>query len=245
MKNALLNNTFKSCRFWLSEAADSLLHLAFPHICVGCGSDLLQKDQLLCLHCLDSLPLTSFAAHGNNPVEKLFWGRMSLTYGTAQYYFTKESLMQRLMHQVKYRANKELGLYLGRMMGNQLKNSNRFLHVDALVPLPLFPIKERKRGYNQAAVLCEGIAEVLQKPILHKVVIRTVHTESQTKMNRIQRWENMKDHFRLVDEDAIKGKHVLLVDDVITTGATLEACGTEILKATNTQLSIATLCFSS
>src|SRR5690242_16337956 len=104
MKNTLHNNFIKS---WLSEAKESLLHLAFPQICAGCGSDLLHNDQQLCLHCLDALPLTSFSAHGNNPVEKLFWGRMPLTYGTAQYYFTKESLMQRLMHQFKYRSNKE------------------------------------------------------------------------------------------------------------------------------------------
>lgn len=245
MKSVVQNNLLASCKSWLTQAGDSLLHLAFPHICAGCGSDLLNKEQELCLRCQDSLPLTSFASHGNNPVEKLFWGRMPLTYATAQYYFTKESLMQRLMHEFKYRSNKELGLYLGRLMGHQLKNANRFLQVDALVPLPLFPIKERKRGYNQAEVLCEGIAEVLQKPILNKAVIRTVHTESQTKMNRVQRWENMKDHFRLVNKEAIENKHVLLVDDVITTGATLEACGTEVLKGHNSRLSIATLCFSS
>lgn len=239
------NTLYKSCKSWFADAANSLAHLVFPQICAGCGSDLLQNNQQLCLHCLDSLPSTSFTSYGNNPVEKLFWGRMALTYGTAQYYFTKESLMQRLMHQFKYRGNKELGFFMGRLMGGQLLQSNRFLQADALVPLPLHAFKERKRGYNQAAVLCEGIAELLQKPVLKKAVVRTVHTESQTKMNRVQRWENMKDHFRLIDEASIKGKHILLVDDVITTGATLEACGQEILKADNVQLSIATLCFSS
>lgn len=230
---------------WLSEIGESLLHLAFPHVCAGCGSDLLQKDQLVCLRCFDALPLTSFHLHGNNPVEKLFWGRMPITYGTAQYYFTKESLVQHLMHQIKYRGNKELCLFIGRLMGEQLKSSNRFLNVDVLVPLPLFPKRERKRGYNQAAVLCEGIAEALSKPVLKKVISRTMHTESQTKKNRIQRWENMKDHFSLLNSEVLKGKHVLLVDDVITTGATLEACGQEILKAESVQLSVATLCFSS
>lgn len=245
MNNTLGHNLSKSYKSFFSELKESLLQLAFPQVCAGCGSDLLQVNQLLCLHCLEVLPATTFHLHNNNPVEKLFWGRMPVTYGTSQYYFTKESLVQRLMHQFKYKGNKDLGLFMGRMMGHQLKESNRFLEVDALVPLPLFPKKERKRGYNQATILCEGIAEVLQKPIIERAVIRTMHTESQTKKNRVQRWENMKDHFRLVNETALKDRHVLLVDDVITTGATLEACGQEILKAEGVRLSIATLCFSS
>jgi ComF family protein len=154
-------------------------------------------------------------------------------------------MMQHLMHQLKYRGNKELGIYLGRLMGHALNESNRFRFVDALIPLPLFPLKEKKRGYNQATVLCEGIAEVLAKPILKNVITRTTYTDSQTKKNRVQRWENMEGRFELVNAEVIKDKHILLVDDVITTGATLEACGAELLEAENVQLSIATLCFSS
>lgn len=199
---------------------------------------------MLCIYCHDSLPQTSFHLHANNPIERLFWGRMPVKHATAQFYFTKESLMQHLMHQFKYKNNKDLGLYLGKLMGHQLIQSNRFLHVDALLPLPLHPSKERKRGYNQAALLCEGISEVLQKPVLKNAVVRTKHTESQTKKNRVERWENIRGHFKLADEEKVKGKHILLVDDVITTGATLEACGTAILGAENVQLSIATLCFS-
>ncbi|HYK55213.1 MAG TPA: phosphoribosyltransferase family protein, partial [Flavisolibacter sp.] len=126
-----------------------------------------------------------------------------------------------------------------------LAASNRFSHVDALIPLPLFPAKERKRGYNQATVLCEGMAATLQKPILKDVVQRVSYTDSQTKKNRVERWQNMEGRFELTHPGLVEGKHVLLVDDVITTGATLEACGREILQATNVQLSIATLCFSS
>ena len=235
----------KSPKSWFSIATNSLLHLAFPHTCAGCGSDLLDKDQLLCVYCHSALPLTSFHLHSNNPVEKLFWGRLPITHATAQYYFSKESLVQRLMHAFKYKGNKDLGFFLGKMMGYQLQQSNRFLHVDALIPLPLFPSKERKRGYNQAAILCEGIAEVLQKPVLKDVVIRTKHTESQTKKSRVERWENMEGRFQLTNEATIQGKHILLVDDVVTTGATLEACGYEILRAKDVTLSIATLCFSS
>jgi ComF family protein len=153
--------------------------------------------------------------------------------------------MQHLMHGLKYKGNKELGLYLGRLIGHALENTNRFRYVDALIPLPLFPSKERKRGYNQATILCEGMAEVLAKPILNNVIIRTTHTDSQTQKNRVQRWANMEGRFELVNAEAINGKHILLVDDVITTGATLEACGAELMEAGNIQLSLATLCFSS
>lgn len=151
--------------------------------------------------------------------------------------------MQQLVHQLKYRNQKELGIYMGKLAGHAL--STRFGHIDILVPLPLFPAKERKRGYNQSSLLCEGISRILEKPVLDKVVIRTTHTESQTKKNRVERWQNMEGKFELKDSSGISGKHVLLVDDVVTTGATLEACARVLLKAENVQLSIATLCFSS
>lgn len=183
--------------------------------------------------------------HANNPVEKIFWGRLPVTHATAQYYFTQGSLIQHLLHQFKYRRNQDLGLYLGRMMGYQLAATNRFAYTDALVPLPLFPSRERKRGFNQAAVLCNGIAAVLQKPVLHGVVERVAQTESQTKKSRIERWQNMEGRFVVKDACALEGRHVVLVDDVITTGATLEACGNALLQAADTRISMATLCFSS
>lgn len=193
------------------------------------------------MRCVAALPETNFELHPHNPVEKTFWGRLPLINAAAQFYFTKESLMQHLMHQLKYKGNKELGRQLGRIMGEQLKKSGRFT-VDALIPLPLFPAKERKRGYNQATILCEGMAEILQVPILDKAIIRPQHTETQTKKGRIERWKNMEGKFVLTTPAAIRNKHILLVDDVITTGATLEACGTELLKGENVQLSLASLC---
>lgn len=221
------------------------MHLLFPHVCEACGSDVLEHEHFLCIRCHASLPRTEFHLYPNNPVEKIFWGRLPVVNAAAQYYFTKNSGMQHLMHELKYRGNKELGLYLGRLMGYALVETVRFRFVDALVPLPLFPAKEKARGYNQATVLCQGIADVLDKPILTDVVIRTAHTESQTKKNRVDRWQNMDGRFELVKPAAIAGKHILLVDDVITTGATLEACGSELFEAGNVQLSLATLCFSS
>ena len=230
---------------WFYDAKESIFHLLFPHVCESCGSDVIAQDQFLCLQCHAALPRTEFHHYPSNPVEKIFWGRMPVVNATAQYYFSKGSKMQHLMHQLKYKGNKEVGLYLGKLMGYALAETNRFQTVDALVPLPLHPSKEKKRGYNQATVLCQGIADVLEKPVLKDVIIRTSHTESQTKKNRVQRWENMEGRFELVKPAAVEGKHILLVDDVITTGATLEACGSELLEAKNVHLSLATLCFSS
>ena len=228
----------------LKEITNSFLHLLFPHVCTGCGNDILNEETVLCMRCIDAMPETNFELYPNNPVEKTFWGRLPLADAAAQFYFTKESLMQHLMHQFKYKSNKELGLQLGRMMGEQIKKSGRF-EVDVLIPLPLFPAKEKRRGYNQATVLCEGMAETMHIPVLDKVVIRPQHTETQTKKGRIERWENMEGKFVLLNPDAICNKHILLVDDVVTTGATLEACGNELLKAENVRLSVATLCVAS
>lgn len=193
---------------------------------------------------MGSLPDTNFEEHPGNPAEKIFWGRLPLINASAQFYFTKESLMQHLLHQFKYKGDKELGLQLGRIMGNQLARSGRFI-VDALIPLPLFPAKEKRRGYNQATVLCEGMSSIMNIPAWNDVIIRPQYTETQTKKGRLERWKNMEGKFDLIKPERLLNKHVLLVDDVVTTGATLEACGNELLKAENCQLSIATLCVAS
>lgn len=228
----------------LEEIKESFLHLLFPHICVGCGSDNLSKENILCIRCMERLPETRFELHSGNPVEKKFLGRLPLIAATAMYYFTRESLTQRLIHQFKYKANKELGLQLGCLLGRSMKESGRF-DADALIPLPLYSHKERKRGFNQSKILCDGISEQLGIPVLNNAIIRPHHTETQTRKGRIERWKNIEGKFVLKEPQSITGKHLLLVDDVITTGATLEACGSELLKAPGTQLSLACLCYSS
>ena len=230
---------------WLAEMGTSLLHLAFPHICQSCGTDVIDVKHQLCIRCLAAMPRTDFEKHADNPVERAFWGRLQIQSGAAQYYFTKESGMQDLMNAFKYRGNKELGLYLGQLLGHALKERKRFDAIDALIPLPLFASKERARGFNQSLILCQGITQVWDKPIFSDVVVRKEATESQTKKNRVERWLNMKGRFEITKPKAIEGKHVLLIDDVITTGATLEACGREIIEAPNATLSIATLCYAS
>lgn len=228
-----------------SEIKESILHLLFPHVCAGCGSDVLDTNNTLCIKCIETLPETNFEKHANNPVEKLFWGRISVAAATAQYYFTKESLLQTLMHQFKYKGNKDLGLQLGTLMGDQIVNSSLYKTVDALIPLPLFEKKERRRGYNQAEVLCNGMASIMKVPVWNSVIKRPQHTDTQTRKGRVERWQNMEGKFMLTNPNIVKDKHILLVDDVVTTGATLEACASELLKVDGLTISIACFCTAS
>jgi ComF family protein len=229
----------------LTLIKESLLQLFYPHLCAGCGSDALPVSSHLCVKCMHALPLSSFEKQADNPVEKILTGRIEFEKATAQFYFTKHSVLQHIMHAFKYKGHKDLGHQLGLIMGNQLWQSGRFNDIEALIPVPLHESKKRKRGYNQAEILCRGIAEILKIPVITDVVTKPDATETQTKKNRTDRWKNMEGKFALVNENLIENKHVLLVDDVITTGATLEACALELLRASGVTLSIATLCYAS
>lgn len=206
---------------------------------MGCGTDLLAINSGLCLRCIHELPLTGFESQENNPVEKLFIGRLPLQAAMAGYYFSKHSIMQHILHEIKYKGNQSLAIQMGKLLGNLLDKSQR-IRPDAIVPLPLHYKKQRSRGYNQAELIARGICEMLNLPLLNGAIIRTTHTETQTKKGRIERWQNMEGKFELTDPSLIQGKHILLIDDVITTGATLESCGEMLLKA-GCELSVACL----
>lgn len=228
----------------LQSAIHNILHLFFPHVCVGCGSDILDQSHYLCLKCITNLPSTNFFNQHGNPVEKTFYGRLAVKAGGAAYFFTENSIIENLVYELKYKGNKEIGYYLGKLIGNLLQETNWIADVDIMVPLPLNVKREKRRGYNQATALCKGIASVINKPFLDKAVIRTVYTETQTQKGRVTRWQNMQNVFAVAEPTLIQDKHILLVDDVITTGASLEACGAEILKVSGTSLSIATLAYT-
>ena len=229
----------------LKNIVADALHLFYPHICTGCGSDLINKDSLLCIYCIDELPHTGFALHENNPIEKIFTGRLKFKAAHSEFYFSKGQLIQHLIHQLKYNANKEIGYYLGEIMGNSLLKGNRFSNIDHLIPLPLYADKEFKRGYNQAEIICQGIYKSTQIPVMVNNVIRQRPTETQTRKHRAERWQNVDGSFTILNPESLTGKHVLLVDDVITTGATLEACGQVILQVPGTSISFASLAHAS
>ncbi|MDX1937998.1 MAG: phosphoribosyltransferase family protein [Flavihumibacter sp.] len=224
--------------------ANGLMQLFFPHTCAACGSDVLNEESALCMQCLHQLPVTNFNQHANNPVEKIFWGKLPITAATSYCHFTKQSLIQNILHQAKYKNNQQAAIFMGNLLGNSLQQSNRFNTIDAIVPLPLFAARLKKRGYNQAALIARGIAAQTGKPVIETAVTRLSATETQTHKNRVERWQNMQGRFMVTNAAVLENKHVLLVDDVVTTGATLEACGQELLTIKGTQLSIATVAYT-
>lgn len=228
----------------MQEIGWSFSQLFFPDLCLGCGSDLNGYNQMICLRCLNDLPLTDFQFHPDNPVEKIFWGRASITAASCHFYFTKDSVLQHLLHQFKYKGKKQLGIYFGRMLGKALVDSGRFQNIDALVPLPLFASREKKRGFNQAALLCDGMAEMMHVPVYLHAMKRKTASETQTRKDRISRWQNMEGRFEIEDRALLKDKNILLVDDIITTGATLDACANEMLRAEGIRISIAALAYT-
>ena len=218
--------------------------LFFPHLCMGCGSDIIALDALLCTRCYLQLPVTGFFNAANNPVEQSFYGRVPIAAAAAAFYFTKHALLQHLLFQLKYKGHQKTGIWLGKQVGYQIMNSARFAPIDAVVPLPLHPKKQRLRGYNQAALIASGICSVIQQPLITHALTRTRFTQTQTKKNRAERWVNMEDAFTVVLPELLHNKHVVLVDDVITTGATLEACASALLAASVASVRIATVAYT-
>lgn len=230
----------------LKTITNSISHILFPHLCNGCGSGLVSGTHLLCLKCYNHLDKTNFDELADNPVEKTLWGRLACNAAMSQYYFSKDAVLQKLIHQFKYKGNKDLAVYLGKSIGESLKQSSRFKGIEAIIPLPLFPDKERKRGYNQAALLSEGIAAIMNVPILYNVIQRIRYTQTQTHKTRMERWQNVEGVFIAKQQSDAQNKTLLLVDDVITTGATIEACGNAILEdIPGVKLNIATLAYAS
>lgn len=218
--------------------------LLFPHYCVACGCDLKNRDLVLCYRCQLNLPFTNFFSLPNNPVEKSFYGRLNLQAAGSSFYFTKDSLIQYLLSELKYKQNMSVGFYLGRLMGYQLRLSERFTSIDLIIPMPLHPKKQKARGYNQATIICKGIQSVWNKPIAENAIIRKVFSSSQTLQDRLQRWENMEGIFALKNRSEILQKHLLLVDDVTTTGASLEALGSVLEAENGVKLSVATAAYT-
>jgi ComF family protein len=219
----------------------SLLHLFFPHTCCGCGTDLLSGNNLFCIYCQASMPLTCFEFFSPNPIEKIFWGRVFIEAAAAHLYFTTGSAVQQSLHLLKYKGRKEIGVYYGLQMGATLKLSQRFNDCEIIIPLPLFASREKKRGYNQALLIAEGISRQLNIPVCCNGIIRIKKTETQTHKSRIQRWRNMEATFEIRDPGQITNKHILLVDDVVTTGASLEACAMILKRVRGARVSIACL----
>jgi ComF family protein len=215
--------------------------LLFPELCQACKANLVAGEELICTECRYNLPFTNFHFKPDNMVAQQFWGKINIEAAYALCYFVKGGRLQHLMHQFKYKGVKKIGNLLGNIAGDQLAQNAIFKTVDVIIPVPLHKSRERKRGYNQSMCFAEGIAEKLHIPVSENNLVRARATETQTHRSRFSRFQNMQEVFMVSDPDKLKNKHVLLVDDVVTTGSTLEACGAELLKIEGLKLSIATI----
>jgi len=219
-------------------------NLFFPDICQACGEPLVKNENVICLSCLYKLPKTNFHMHENNPISRIFWGRANIHAATSFLFFNKGGSVQKLIHQFKYKGKIETGRYLGELLGFDLRKSDLFKNIDIIIPVPLHPRKLHIRGYNQSDIIADGIGNSMKVEVSASTLIRTVHTETQTKKTRYKRWENVKGKFDIKNPELIEGKHILLIDDVLTTGATLESCAQTLLDVPNLKVSLATLAYA-
>jgi len=219
----------------------NFIELFYPRICYACGGSLHAHEEIVCAICLHQLPKTNFYIQAENPLTEALWGRVPLEHVSAMLYFHKGNKVQNLIHHLKYKGQKEIGHYLGMIDGKDLLKSSFYQKVDVIVPVPLHPKKKRKRGYNQSEIIAQGIAEILKKPVDTKTLVKTIASESQTRKSRLNRWLNVKEVFSVSDKNCLKDKHILLVDDVFTTGATCDACATQLMEIPGVKISVVTI----
>jgi ComF family protein len=221
-----------------------IISLLLPRTCPACGRILKDWEECLCLVCLAELPVTGFHEEPDNPLAEMFWGRVRLTQAIAWFYFRKGSAYQDVLHKLKYNDRPDIGFRLGRLYGFELSRSTGFIRPDLLVPVPLNRKKLRKRGYNQSAAIAEGISCGMGIPLAANALTRPVATATQTRKSRYDRYLNVTGKFRADDQSLLENRHIFLIDDVVTTGATLEACAEELLRLPGVSVSVAALAWA-
>ena len=225
----------------LAPFTQGLSHLFYPTLCEGCSKPLVGTEQILCMGCEAQLPETGFHLLESNEAAQRLAGRIPFIHATSYAHFTDDGLLQHLLHGLKYGNKKEIGLYLGRLFGRQLSEATWVNDIDIIVPVPLHHKKEASRGYNQSLLIANGMASMFNKPVGSDILLRLRETESQTKKSRTERVSNMEGAFKVNGKYDIKHKHILLCDDVLTTGATLEACALSLLAEESIKISVATI----
>lgn len=227
-----------------SAAISAISHFLYPSICLGCKKHEIGQNEWLCLSCLNALPFTGFENTRDNPVEQLFWGRLPISFASSCFFYVEKTPIQRLIHEVKYKERQAVGKWLGQIMGKQLETVFRSNMVDCMVPMPLHPKKQKQRGYNQASLLCEGINSITGCAFDEHILFRNYNTPTQTKKTRIERWDNVSEVFSIPCAAAINNKHIVLIDDVITTGASTEACAARLINEGARAVSVCSLAYT-
>jgi ComF family protein len=233
MKNQLLKR-------WFSD----LLDLMYPNLCVICNESLFRGEEQMCIKCLHQIPRTNYHLQVDNAVEKRFWSKIPIYRGTSFFIFQKGSPFQKLLHELKYKGNKEIGKVIARYAAADLLDEPEFSNADFLVPVPLHPRKYAKRGYNQSEWIANGLADVLKIPVDTTHLRRIRENTSQTRKSVFDRYKNTEGIFQLTNQTVFEGKHIMLVDDVLTTGSTLEACAQALMVTKNIRISLFTLAIS-
>ncbi|MCD7899516.1 MAG: ComF family protein [Bacteroides sp.] len=220
----------------------SFFNLLFPPCCIVCQRVVNNSQETLCLKCQINLPRTHFHLQPENPIEKSFWGKFPVEKATSFFYYRPGSDFKELLHRLKYKGEKESGCFMGRLIATELTGSGFFDGIHMIVPVPLHPSKLKRRGYNQSEWIAKGIAEVTGLPIATNWIVRLKNTETQTRKSRSDRWENVEDIFALQNaSEKLEGKHILLIDDVLTTGATLTACASVFNEVKDIRISVLTM----
>ena len=220
-----------------------LLWLVYPELCAACDKALNSGEICICTFCRYHLPRTHFHKEKDNLIEKRFWGRVPVVSATAFFHFSKGEKVQRMIHKLKYNREKEIGVHVGEWMGYELKEAEGFAKASMVVPVPLHRHRQSKRGYNQSALLAEGLSKALGIPF-SEALVRNTETPTQTRKHRYERFENVNRVFGVRNKSEVENKHILLVDDVITTGSTLIACAECLLEVPGTKVSIATMAYA-
>jgi len=222
------------------ELFKDFLQFFFPELCVACRELLTSKEKILCTSCFYHLPRTDFHRFSDNPVSQLFWGRVKIETCTAWFYYFKGSSYQSIIHKLKYNGRKDIGIEMGKAFASEIFNSP-VSEVDFLIPVPLHPRKLYVRGYNQSEMIASGMSLILNKRMLTDVLVRTSYTDTQTRKSRFDRFKNMEGKFEVRNNLPVRYKHILLIDDVITTGSTIESCAQALLEIQGVRISVASL----
>ncbi len=219
----------------------NLLNLFFPVVCEACNAVLRDNEVVICTSCRHQLPVTNYHFNNSEAVKKIVYGRVKLENATALLHFSKKGIVQQILHNLKYRGHEQISAFLGKWLGSELNKIETYKTIDIVVPVPLYKTKLRKRGYNQVAEFGKEIANALNAEYNDSVLVKTKSSKTQVFKGRLKRWNDDGALFNITENESLKGKHILLVDDIITTGATVEACASVLLKIDNIKLSLATM----